>query len=178
MACEITQGRNEPCYDKVGGLKRVYFINFSSADVVTKDVDGKVTDISPDAGVTPANAYQYDLRTGADLTQNIQKSQENGTTVFEQVLNLTLKGMSQALNDELRILAYGRPRIIVEDNNGTLWLVGEEHGATLTGGTLVTGNAMTDLYGATAAFTGMEKLQASEVLDLNAVTVVAPPVPV
>lgn len=175
MACEITAGRAEPCYDQVGGVKRFYVINFDPADVVTKDVDGKVTDISPDAGVTPANAYQFDLRLSTEMTENLNSSQETGTTVFEQVLNATLKGLDQSINDQLRVLAYGRPRVIVEDNNGKLWLMGEEHGTKVTAGTLARGNAMTDLYGQTLTFTGMEKLNAPEVVDLNAVTVVAPP---
>ncbi len=36
-------------------------------------------------------------------------------------------------------------------------LVGKEHGADLTAGTIQTGAAMGDLYGYSATFTGMEK---------------------
>lgn len=174
MACDITAGRAEPCKQYVGGVKNLYFINYDSADTITKDVNGIITDILVGAGPTKVNAYKYELRYGADLTQNIQSAREAGTTVFEQVVNATFKGMTQELNDELKLLAWGRPRIIVQDNNGLFWLVGEEHGADLTAGTLVTGNAMTDTYGHTVTFTANEKLPATQVAALTAVVVVNP----
>jgi hypothetical protein len=174
MACDITLGRAEPCKQFVGGVKNLYFINFDSTDEITKDVDGLITTIELVGGTTKVNAYKYEVRYGSDLTTNIQSSRENGTTLFEQVVNATFKGLNQEQNQELKLLAWGRPRIIVEDNNSNLWLVGEEHGADLTGGTLVTGNAMTDLYGATVTFTANEKDVPTQVVALTAVTVVNP----
>jgi len=176
MSCNITKGRAEPCKQFVGGISAIYFINWNSSDVITKDVDGTITTID-DGATTPelVNAYEYEVRMASSFVENIQSSRETGTTVFEQVVEGTFKGMSQAENDELRLLAWGRPRIIVTDNNGVSWLVGEKFGAELTGGTIARGNAMSDLYGATATFTGMEPLQATQIADLaTAVTIVKP----
>lgn len=175
MACEISQGRQEPCKNVVGGIQALYFINYDATDEFTKDPDGTITAINQSGGVTPVDAYKYYVRHGADLTQNIQSDRNTGTTVFEQLVNCTFKGMSQVLNNELKLLAYGRPRIIVEDNNGNAWLAGEKFGCDLTAGTLVTGNAMTDLYGHTATFSGMEGEQANAVTDIaTAVNVIEP----
>jgi hypothetical protein len=58
-------------------------------------------------------------------------------------------------------MAYGRPNVIVEDNNGNFFLAGLEHGMDVTGGTIVTGGAMGDLSGYTLTLTGMEKVPAN-----------------
>ena len=153
MACDITDGRLLPCKDTVGGLKNVYFINYDSTDTFTETVDDSVAHTD----FTGLTAYQYALKGTSSLTQNITSSRENGTTFFEQVLELTLPKLSSADNKEIKLLAFGRPRIVVEDYNGNYFLVGREHGADVTGGTVVTGAAMGDLSGYTLTFTGMEK---------------------
>jgi hypothetical protein len=55
------------------------------------------------AGVAAAdvNAYEYDIKGTSSFTQNIQSSRENGTTAFEQVLELTLHKLSVADHKEL-----------------------------------------------------------------------------
>ena len=52
---------------------------------------------------------------------------------------------------------------MVEDYNGNFFLVGREHGADVTGGTIVTGAAMGDLSGYTLTFSGMERLPANAI---------------
>ena len=58
-------------------------------------------------------------------------------------------------------MSWGKPKIIVKDNNGNFFLVGKEHGAEVTGGTIVTGGAMGDLSGYTLTFTAMERVPAN-----------------
>ena len=58
-------------------------------------------------------------------------------------------------------MAFGRPHICVVDYNGNAMLVGLEHGAEVTGGTIVTGTAMSDLSGYTLTLTGMERTPAN-----------------
>jgi len=59
------------------------------------------------------------------------------------------------------LLAYGRPHIIVEDYNGNAYLVGREHGADVTGGTIASGAAMGDMSGYTLTFNAMERTPAN-----------------
>lgn len=53
-------------------------------------------------------------------------------------------------------MAYGRPHIFIETFDGSLLLVGREHGGEVTGGTAVTGTAMGDMNGYTLTFTANE----------------------
>ena len=161
MACDISAGRTLPCKDSVGGLKSVYFINYDSAVSISVEADDTVNSVVGWAAT--ADVYEYELKGNSSLTQNIQSSRENGTTAFEQVLELTLPKLSAADNQAVKLLAFGRPRIVVEDYNGNLFLVGREHGADVTGGTIVTGAAMGDLSGYTLTFTAMEKMPANKV---------------
>ena len=68
-----------------------------------------------------------------------------------------MKKLSIQDHKELKMLAYGRPQVIVEDYNGNLFFAGLEHGVDVTGGTIVTGAAMSDLSGYTLTLTGMER---------------------
>jgi hypothetical protein len=150
MACDLTRGRKEPCKDVVGGLRAVYFTDFGDFGTVTQTAD-EITDMSG-----TFTAYKYDLKGNSTFEQTVTASRENGTVFFEQTLNLTLKKLSKEDNAEVKLLAYGRPHIAVEDYNGNVMVMGLEHGADVSGGTIVTGGAMGDLSGYTLTFTGQE----------------------
>ena len=152
----ITGGRTEPCKDSVGGIKAVYFVDFGD---ITSIAYGS-TDSINSVGGSP-NAYKYEVRGNSTYTENIQSSRENGTTAFEQVLELTLKKLTKEDHNTIKLLSFGRPNILIEDNNGNVFLAGAEYGADVTGGTVVTGGAMADMSGYTLSFTGMEKAPAN-----------------
>ena len=172
MACDIGLGRNEVCKDSVGGLKAVYFVNYGELGAITYDVTD--TDVIDAIAGTPS-AYKYELKGTSSFTQNINSSRENGTTFFEQVLELSFKKLTVKDHKELKLMSYGRPNVVVEDNNGNLFLAGLEFGMDVTGGTIVTGAAMGDLSGYTLTLTGMEKAPANflgDTLDAVGFTVV------
>lgn len=158
--CDISNARELPCRDSVGGLKNVYFINYdadASVDTVS-DTDDQVA-----SAAWASTVYKYELKGNSSLTQNIQASRENGSVAFEQVLELTLPKLDVTDTRDIKLLSFGRPRIVVEDYNGNFLLVGREHGADVTGGTIVTGAAMGDLSGYTLTFTAMERMPANHV---------------
>ena len=150
MACDLSLGRKEPCKDVVGGIKAVYFTDFGDLGTVT-ETDDQITDLSG-----TFTAFKYEVKGNSSFEQNITSSRENGTTFFEQTLNLTLHKLSKEDNKELKLLAYGRPHVAVEDYNGNVFVMGLQHGADVSGGTIVTGAAMGDLSGYTLTLTGME----------------------
>jgi len=150
MACDLSLGRKEPCKDVVGGIKAVYFTDFGDLGTVTES-DDEITDLSG-----TFTAFKYEVKGNSSFEQNITSSRENGTTFFEQTLNLTLHKLSKEDNKELKLLAYGRPHVAVEDYNGNVFVMGLQHGADVSGGTIVTGAAMGDLSGYTLTLTGME----------------------
>lgn len=160
MSCDISRGRLEPCKDSVGGLNAVYFINKGG---ITAGYDVTDTDVIDDLG--SPTAYKFDIKGGSTYTENITSSRENGTTTFEQVLELQLKKLTKEDHKTVKLLAYGSPHVLIEDNNGNVFVAGLEHGLDVSGGTIVSGAAMGDMSGYTLTFSGMEKAPANFVKD-------------
>jgi hypothetical protein len=155
MACNITAGRNEVCKDSIGGLAGVYFLNFTTGSF-TKNGSGEVTALPSGSTV-----YYYELKGNSSYTETVNTSRDNGTTFFSQELTLNLKKLTNEMTTQMKLLAYGRPQIVVWTMNGDALLVGEREGADMTAGNLSTGGAMGDLYGYSLTFTGQEQLPAA-----------------
>jgi len=154
MACDLTAGRQEVCKDSVGGLQAVYFLNFVSGSTFTRSND-EITD-----GFSGLTVYKYELKGTSAYTETVNSSRENGTTFFSQELALNLKTLTNEMTTELKVLAYGRPQIVVHTNAGDALLVGQNRGADLTAGTIQTGGGLGDLYGYAITMTGEESLPA------------------
>jgi hypothetical protein len=155
MACNLSQGRQEVCKESIGGLSGVYFINYTTGSF-TKNANGQVTALPSGSTV-----YYYELKGTSAYTETVNTSRENGTTFFSQELTLNLKKLTNEMTTQLKLMAYGRPQIIVYTMNGDALLVGEREGADVTAGTIQTGGAMGDLYGYSVTFTGQEQLPAA-----------------
>ena len=152
MACNISLGRALPCKDATGGIQAVYFLNYSNL-AVTASANDVIT------GLGTVTAYQYQVK-GANnnLQDNINSSLDNGTTFFEQVVNVQFTKLDSTTSKELKLLAYGRPQIVVHTYSGDAFLCGKNNGMELTAGSIQTGTALGDLQGYTATFTGQEQL--------------------
>jgi hypothetical protein len=155
MACLLTQGRQEVCKESVGGLQGVYFINYTTGSF-TKNGAGQVTALPSGSTV-----YYYELKGNSAYTETVNSSRDNGTTFFNQELTLNLKKLTNEMTTQLKLMAYGRPQVVIWTMNGDALLVGEREGADVTGGTIQTGGALGDLYGYSVTFTGMEQLPAA-----------------
>lgn len=159
MACEnLSLGRLKPCKDSVGGINAIYFINYGDLGAVT--FNSTDVDVIDSIG-TSVSAYKYDVHFSSSLTQNISSSSENGTTSFEQVVELSMPKLSKEDHREIKLIAYGHPHIVVEDQNGSFFLAGLINGMEVTAGTIVTGTAMGDMSGYTLTLTGMERSPAN-----------------
>ena len=156
MSCDLTLGRKVPCKDVVGGIKAVYFIDYGDITIAYDSTD---TDLIEDLGAV--TAYKYELKGNSSFEQTFTSSRENGTTFFEQTLNLTLTKMTKEDHKELKLLAYGRPQVVVHDYNGNAFLMGAEHGAEVSGGTIVTGSGMAELSGYTLTLSAQEQVPAN-----------------
>jgi hypothetical protein len=155
MACNISLGYNEPCKDSIAGLQAVYFINYNTGSFTLNATD--VVTAFP----TGTIAYKYELKGTNGYTETVNTSRDNGTTFFSQELSLQLKKLTAEATKEFKLLAYGRPKIVVWTRNGDALLVGRLEGADMTGGTISAGVAYGDLYGYTAVFTAQEQLPAN-----------------
>lgn len=152
MACNVSNGRVLPCKSAVGGLKNIFFMPYTATTAALSDSAGTIT-LSTDVGVS---YYQYEIKGNSSLETTINSSRENGTTFYESTLNVTLTFLDVATQEQIKLLAAGRPQIVVEDYNGNFFLVGKDHGCEVTGGTMVTGAAMGDLSGFTLVLTAQE----------------------
>ena len=150
MSCSITNGRVLPCKSAVGGLKNIYFSNYDSAVAALTPTAGEITFSGSE------EFYKYEIKGNSSLETAINSSRENGTTFYESTLNATFTFLDKATQEEIKLLAAARPHVAIEDYNGNFFMVGLEHGAEVTGGTIVSGAAMGDLSGFTLTLEGQE----------------------
>lgn len=157
MSCLITKGRLEPCKDKFGGLYKVFFANNGVLTGITYNADSSVS------GFTGGEVFEYELKGTSNFTQSMASSRDAGTTAVTQTLTLSLKGLDASTNNEIKLLAYGRPLVIVQDNNGNAWLMGKDFGAELTTSESVTGTVPGDPYAYTLTLVAVEKEYANQI---------------
>jgi len=150
MACSVSNGRVLPCKSSVGGLKSVYFAPYSAVTAALSPSSGSIT--LNDA----EDFYKYEIKGNSSLETAINSSRENGTTFYETTLNLTLTFLDVATQEQIKLLAHGRPQVVVEDYNGNFFLVGKDNGCEVTGGSIATGAAMGDLSGFTLSLVAQE----------------------
>ena len=164
MACDITRGRLIDCKDSIGGLKAIYisqrFCNNISAvaNINTTEMTsaGFANWASANTGVV--TVFKYDLVPNlSSMTVNIQSDNANGTTFFNQTLSITLQKIDHDMTNELRLMAFSRSQIFVQDENDNVFLLGLDGGCYVTGGTVVTGAAKGDLTGYTIEYGAEER---------------------
>jgi hypothetical protein len=132
----------------------------NEGDATTVTYDATDTDAITAIAGTPIG-YKYDLKGSSSFEQTINSSRANGTTFFTQTLNLSLKGITKKDLKQIKLLAYTRPQVIIEDNNGNFFYAGLKNGMEVTGGSIVTGAAMGDLSGFTLTLVGEEPVPAN-----------------
>lgn len=156
MACNLTIGRAEVCKETVGGLKAVYFINFQILPADVTFSNDLITSI-----INVDNLYKYELKSNENVfDQEIVTSRETGTTFFRQTLTIKLKKQDATTHKEIKLLAYGRPHVLIENNAGQFFMMGLFRGADLTAGSINNGGALGDFNGYSLTFVAEEKLPA------------------
>jgi hypothetical protein len=165
MACLLTHGRAEVCKEFVGGIKSIYFINYGDMGLIT--YDGVTPTPNPDitdqiktiAGTF--SLFKYDLKGANSFEQTITSSRENGTTFVEQTLTFTIKGLDATTTRQMKLLAWGRPHVVIKTNANNFFLAGLNHGMDVTTGLISNGTAMGDLNGFTITLVGQEAINAN-----------------
>ena len=166
MSCEITNGRVEECKDSVSGLKSIYFANFddlanevsTGAGVVGITYDAVNLDVIDTwQSALALTLYKYELKSNSNsFTTTIETSRDNGTTFFTQTLVINLKKQDFDMHKNIKLLAYGRPRIIVRTMTDQFFLMGLAQGCDTTAGEISSGAAMGDFNGYSLTFVAME----------------------
>lgn len=150
MSCNLTSGRIVPCKNKSGSIKTVYFADFGTLGAITES-----------AGLISAIAgsptfFQFDVRGTSNLDSVVTSSRENGTTFYTQTLTLQLQYYDRATSEQIKLLAVGRPHIVVVDADDNHLLVGKINGAELTTGNFTVGANMGDFNGFNLTFEALE----------------------
>jgi len=169
MSCDITAGRIEQCKDSVSGLKAIYIINYdklNSDTVVYNTTDaGKEDELKtwvPIDDSTAMHLYKFELKSTANsFTTAINSSRDNGTTFFTQTLVAALKRQDVVTTKNVKLLAYGRPRIVIRTMTDQFFLMGLDQGADVSAGEISSGAALGDFNGYSLTFTAEEELPAN-----------------
>lgn len=171
MSCDIIGGRTEQCKDAVSGLHAIYLFDYSALDFDglaqygTSEFSDQIVAIQSD-GVT-FNAYKFELKGANSFEQTINSSRENGTTFFEQTLTVQLKRQDAKSTKNVKLISYGRPRIIVHARGDQFFLMGLDQGCDVSAGSISSGSALGDYNGYSLTFTAMEELPANFINATN-----------
>ena len=168
--CDITKAKALlNCKNAVAGMKNIFIVNYEDYNIGTSSTDAG--HVLLDLG-TISNAFKYALKNTANtFDQTIASSRDNGTTLNTQTLNFTLTKLSKQMEFQIKVLAWGRPLIFVELNDGNVFLMGIEHGCEITGNSTV-GGSLDGLQGYTMTAVGTERdpifyLEAAEITALR-----------
>ena len=152
MACLVTKGRAINCNDVQGGISALFITNGVSpygAITITSDA------IADMAGTF--TAFKYDVNgAGNSFTTTATTSKDTGTTFYSTVLTVTLPKLSKEDSAELKLMAFGRNSIVVQDRNLNAFLLGKENGVTVTTTSMASGDARGDMSGYTIEFLAEE----------------------
>ncbi len=156
MSCYITSGvQNDSCGVGVGSISKIYIVGGGEITGFTENATQEITGMT--SSTTGTTLYTFELKRGtSSLTQTINKSYENGTLFFEQVLNIVLYKMDKDKRNQILLLAINDfLQVIAVDSNGIQYFLGLVNGVTLSG-TTETGTALADRNGMSLVFTGQE----------------------
>ena len=171
MSCDIIGGRTEQCKDAVSGLHAIYLVNYGDLDFPslnqygTSDNTDQIVAVQSDG--LSFSIYKFELKGANSFEQTINSSRENGTTFFEQSLTVQLKRQDVKSTKNIKLISYGRPRIIVHARGDQFFLMGLDQGCDVTAGTISSGSALGDFNGYSLTFTAMEELPANFINATN-----------
>ena len=163
MACNLTRGRLVDCKDSIGGLKAIFMCKAFNNNIeqVATISNTEMTDAGFDVWSAQEAAktivFKYDLVPSlSSMTVNVNSDNANGTAFFEQTLSVTLQKIDHDMTNELRLMAYSRAQIFVQDSMDNVYLLGMVNGCHVTGGTVVTGAGKGDMSGYTIEWAAQE----------------------
>jgi hypothetical protein len=142
------------CRDAVGGIKTAYVVA-GCVTGITQNADQEILTV----GALSGTVYQFQVeKNTSNFVETIQASLENGTVVYNQVVNLVFLKLQQSTRNQIKLLAQNTNlKVFVETNEGDIFYLGEDFGLALQTGTAETGTAFADRYGYTVVLEGFEK---------------------
>jgi len=156
MATALTLGRLEPNKNKVGGIKNVYFAEYSGTTYSGATI---ATDEEITAFGSAITLFKYETKGGTGFSQTPNNSRETGTNFWTTAGTVTLKSQDLATRKELKLMSYERVHVVTEDYNGVYKMYGIENGCEVSV-EVQDGTAMGDLSGYVLSISGEERFPA------------------
>lgn len=174
MACLLTGGIPLQCTDSNGGVSEIYIGAYNgSAMTYTIGTSSNVGKITAFAGVTNSFYTFVTEQQVAEFKEEGAFSPENGTTIYNQTLDMNILKQTAANKAMVDTLGVGRWRIIYKDNNDLYWYVGAKDGLKVTAMAGGSGKAKGDMNGMKVTFSGTEKYEAFEITQAAALSLIA-----
>lgn len=154
MSCNLTSGIQLSCRDNVGGIATAYITDFTNIASITKNTGDTITQISGSG-----EFFEFQLiRTSSQYTETVNASLENGTVFYTQELVTYFAKLSQEKRNILKTLAQSpRLAVVIVDNNGDSFYLGETYGMFVSAGTSVSGKALGDANGYNITLQALEQ---------------------
>jgi hypothetical protein len=161
MACvSFSGGIAKDCANNIGGLTKVYLTDFDNITGFTQS-GGTVSSITM-AAMTDFYEFEFN-RNSATFTEDLVKSVEAGSALFEQTLTLTIPRRDVTKRNTLGLLTQRDLAVIIKDSNGLYWYPGEVEGMYLSESTSTSGTAKADGSNYVLTLKGFEQDRASAV---------------
>lgn len=166
MACNLASSISLDCRSNLGGVASVFIGSTTGYDItLLGEADGSITGFTFGSGATSVDAvadltiapmYEFQQpRQAANLTETGTFDEANGVAFYETSLTIVVNKLQASHLDALNILGQNtKLAVVVKDNNGSYFLVGNETGAIVSASTSDTGTAFGDRNGITITFTG------------------------
>lgn len=155
MACvSFSGGIAKDCENNIGGLTKLYLTDFDNI-VSYSQSGGTVSSI-----IMASASYFYEFefnRNSATFTEDLVKSVEAGSALFEQTVTVTIPRRDVAKRNTLALLTQRDLACIIKDSNGLYWYPGAVEGLYLSESTSTSGTAKADGSNYTLTLKGFEQ---------------------
>ena len=155
MACvSFSGGIAKDCDNNIGGLTKLYLTDLDNIVGYTQ-AGGTVSAITM---ATASKFYEFEFnRNSATFTEDLVKSVEAGSALFEQTVTVTIPRRDVAKRNTLALLTQRDLACIVKDSNGLYWYPGASEGLYLSESTSTSGTAKADGSNYTLTIKGFEQ---------------------
>lgn len=154
MSCvSFSGGISKTCENNIGGVTRLFL---SDADNVLSYTASGGT-VSSITMATASKFYEFEFnRNSATYTEDLVKSIEAGSALFEQTLTVTIPKREVSKRNTLALLTQRDLAVIFKDANGLYWMAGLVEGMYLSESTSTSGTARADGSNYTLTLKGFE----------------------
>ena len=142
MACvNFSGGIAKDCENNIGGLTKLYLTDFDNIVSYTQS-GGTVSSITM---ASASYFYEFEFnRNSATFTEDLVKSVEAGSALFEQTVTVTIPRRDVSKRNKLALLTQRDLACIIKDSNGLFWYPGQSEGIYLSESTSTSGTAKAD----------------------------------